>query len=716
MDCGPTCLWMICKHHGKNIDIDYLKEHAQTGKRGVSMLGLSEAAEKSGFRTLSVEIPFRKLVEEAPLPCILHWQQNHFVVLAPGSTAKRAIIADPAYGILKYDAKEFTGKWTGSTDDAPGIALLLEPTPAFAAMAEHKDTKLTWGFLTQYLRQYKRYYFQLLLGVIIASILQLIFPFLTQNIVDVGINTRNINFVYIILLAQFFLFSGRVVTDFLRSRILLYIGTRVNISILSDFWIKLMKLPVSYFDIKKAGDIIQRIGDHGRLQQFLTATSLNTLFSTFNIIIFSIALLMYDFSIYLVFMAGSILYFLWIKIFLKYRRRLDVQRFSLASMENSATMQLVMGIQEIRLTNSEKKRRWEWEKIQAALYRLSFKSLSISQYQQAGAFFINEGKNILITFLAAKLVIDGQLTLGAMLAITYIIGQLNSPVENLISFVQQAQDARLSLERLNDVHKLANEEDENVEYVKHLPQNTTIRLKDLLFKYPGVGNDPVLKKINLEIPAGKVTAIVGMSGSGKTTLFKLLMKIYDNYTGEIKIGNQNLKHISASFWREQCGIVMQDGYIFSDTIANNILTGESNVNFERLEYACKVANIMELIESLPLGFNTLIGPEGIGLSQGQKQRILIARAVYRDPKFIFFDEATNALDATNEKVILENLQEFFQDRTVVMIAHRLSTVKNADHIIVFENGYIVESGRHEDLTSLRGSYFHLVKNQLELGN
>lgn len=716
MDCGPTCLWMVCKHYGKSVDIDQLKENAQLGKRGVSLLGLSEAAEKAGFRTLSVEIPLGKLIEEAPLPCIVHWRQNHFVVLTPGSTDKRITVADPAHGLVKYTQSEFLEKWTGTTEEVPGIALLLEPTPAFHELKEHTEQKITWQFLGKYLVQYKRYYFQLLLGVIIASALQLIFPFLTQNIVDVGINTKNLNYVYIILVAQFFLFAGRVITDFIRSRILLFIGTRVNISILSDFWIKLMKLPVSYFDIKKAGDIIQRLGDHSRLQQFLTATSLSTLFSSFNIIVFSIALLLYDTTIYFVFIAGSVLYFLWIKLFLKYRRKLEVQRFNIASMENSATMQLVMGIQEIRLTNSEKKRRWEWERIQASLYRLSFRQLSLSQYQQAGAFFINEGKNIVITFLAARLVIEGQLTLGAMLAIAYIIGQLNSPVENLISFVQQAQDAKISLERLNDVHKLANEEDENVEYVRQLPQNKSIRLKDVTFKYPGAGNEAVLKKVNLEIPQSKVTAIVGMSGSGKTTLFKLLMKIYDNYTGEIKIGNQNLKHISASFWREQCGIVMQDGFIFSDTIANNILSGESNANFERLEYACKVANILELIESLPLGFNTMIGPEGIGLSQGQKQRILIARAVYRDPAFIFFDEATNALDANNEKVILENLEEFFEDRTVIMIAHRLSTVRNADHIIVFENGYIVEAGRHEELTRLKGTYFHLVKNQLELGN
>ncbi|HYC29355.1 MAG TPA: cysteine peptidase family C39 domain-containing protein, partial [Chitinophagaceae bacterium] len=396
MDCGPTCLWMVCKHYGKSVDIDQLKEAAQIGKRGVSLLGLSEAAEKTGFRTLSVEIPFNKLIEEAPLPCIVHWRQNHFVVLTPRSTSKRVTVADPAHGLVHYNKEEFKEKWTGTADEVPGIALLLEPMPSFHELKDHDEKKMTWQFLGRYLLQYKRYYFQLLLGVVIASGLQLMFPFLTQNIVDVGISTKNLNYVYLILLAQFFLFSGRVMTDFLRSRILLFIGTRVNISILSDFWIKLMKLPVSYFDIKKAGDIIQRLGDHGRLQQFLTATSLSTLFSSLNIVVFSIALLLYDTTIYMVFIAGSILYFLWIKLFLKYRRKLDVQRFNLASMENSATMQLVMGIQEIRLTNSEKKRRWEWERIQAALYRLSFRQLSLSQYQQAGAFFINEGKNIVI--------------------------------------------------------------------------------------------------------------------------------------------------------------------------------------------------------------------------------------------------------------------------------------------------------------------------------
>jgi ATP-binding cassette subfamily B protein len=594
--------------------------------------------------------------------------------------------------------------------------LLLEPTPAFYQQKDKKAPGISWGFLLQYVAQYKKYFFQLALGLVIASILQLIFPFLTQSIVDVGINTRNLQYIYIILFAQLFLFTGRIVTEFIRSHLLLHIGTRINISILSDFWIKLMKLPLSYFDTKKTGDTLQRIEDHSRIQQFLTAGSLSVLFSLINLLTFSIVLLLYNVSVFFVFLTGIILYFFWIRFFLTYRRKLDVERFDLASKENTATMQLVLGMQEIRLNNCEKPKRWEWEKLQASLFKLSLKGLQISQYQQAGAFFINEGKNIIITFFVAKAVIDGQLTLGAMLAIQYIIGQLNSPVEQLIGFMQQAQDAKLSLERLNEIHSLENEETTGQNLQQELPTHKSIHLNNLAFTYIGAGNEPVLSNINLTIPENKVTAIVGMSGSGKTTLLKLLLKFYEHYKGDIKIGETNVKYISHSFWRSQCSSVLQDGYIFNDTIAKNIALHGEEVNKQQLVHACKVANILSFIESLPLGFNTKIGAEGTGISQGQKQRLLIARAIYKNPEFIFFDEATNALDANNEKVILENLQSFFQNKTVVVVAHRLSTVKNADKIVVLHEGEIVEEGTHDALAIQRGYYYELVKNQLELGN
>jgi ATP-binding cassette, subfamily B, bacterial len=613
-----------------------------------------------------------------------------------------------------------------------GVALLLEPTAAFYQQEEGNlqhaqgSKGLGWGMLLTYLTRHKRHIAHVFMAMGIASLLQLIFPFLTQSIVDTGINTNNLPFIYLVLIAQLVLFFSRMVVEFIRSRLLLFISTHINASILSDFWIKLMKLPISFFDTKMTGDIIQRLGDHRRIESFLTGSTLNVLFSLVNLVLFSVVLLLYNKTIFYIFAAGSILYFFWIKIFLKYRRQLDFKRFAIASKENTATMQLIYGMQEIKLNSAEQSKRWEWENLQAQLFKLSFKGLSLSQYQQAGVFFINEGKNILITFFVAKAVLDGQLTLGAMLAIQYIIGQLNSPVEQLIGFVQSAQDAKISLERLNEIHQLEEEEPGEKSFITHLPEHKTIQLYNISYTYPGAGNEPVLKNINLKIPEGKVTAIVGMSGSGKTTLLKLLLKFYENYQGEIKVGiplpassgegGTSLKYIGPKFWRRQCGSVMQDGYIFNDNIAKNIAVSDEAPDYKKLVHACKVANILSFVESLPLGFNTKIGAEGNGISAGQKQRILIARAVYKNPEYIFFDEATNSLDANNEKAIMENLAEFFDGKTVVVVAHRLSTVRNADNIIVLHNGEITEQGTHDDLAFKRGEYFQLVKNQLELGN
>jgi ATP-binding cassette, subfamily B, bacterial len=718
MDCGPTCLKMIFKHYGKQINLENLKRESQIGTTGVSLLGLSETAEKFGFRTISAKITFEQLLADAPLPCILHWAQYHFVVLTPSVNKKKLTIADPAKGLLTYSKNEFLEQWisTNENGEEKGIALLLTPTPQFYQQVDEKSGVIGWGLLSQYTLKYKAQLFQLFAGLLLGSLLQLIFPFLTQSIVDTGINTHNLQFIQIILIAQFTLFFGRTVVEFVRSRILLFVSTHINLSILSDFWIKLMRLPLSFFDTKQTGDILQRINDHHRIESFITGTALQTLFSVINLVVFSIVLLMYNTTVFMVFAAGSILYFLWIRIFLKYRRTLDYKKFAVASRENSVTMQLIQGMQEIKLNDAEHLKRWEWEGIQASLFKLNFKSLSLSQYQQAGAFFINEGKNILVTYLVAKSVLDGQLTLGAMVAIQYIIGQLNSPVEQLIGFAQQAQDAKISLERLNEIHQLENEEPVDKQFLRSLPSNKTIALQDFSFTYSGAGNTPVLKNINLIIPEGKTTAIVGMSGSGKTTLLKVLLKFYDTYNGEIKVGEADLKRMSPKFWRRQLGSVMQDGYIFSDSIANNIAVSDENPIHEKLVHACKVANILSFIESMPLGFNTKIGAEGNGISAGQKQRILIARAVYRNPSFLFFDEATNALDSNNEKVIMESLFEFFKGKTVVIVAHRLSTVRDADKIIVLENGEVAEEGDHTELTKDKGKYYELVKNQLELGN
>lgn len=716
MDCGPTCVAMIAKFYGRKLNFNQLREITQYNREGVNLLAISEACSSLGLKSLSVKVPYKRLIKEAPLPCIVHWNQNHFVVVTPNSSLKIVEVADPAHGIIKYTKEEFCNNWLQTNADVEGIALLIEPSIEFYEQHDSSSGTLSWGLLTKYLKQYKQYFFQLILGLVIASLLQIIFPFLTQSIVDVGINTRNIHYIYLILFAQLFLFAGRIITEFIRSHLLLYIGTRINISILSDFWIKLMQLPLAYFDTTKTGDTLQRLGDHSRIQQFLTTGSLNVLFSVINLLLFSIVLLTFNSTVFIVFLTGTILYFLWIRFFLGYRRKLDIQRFSLSSRENTATMQLVYGMQEIRLNNCETPKRWEWERIQNSIFKLSFKGLQINQYQQTGAFLINEGKNIFITFVVAKAVINGHLTLGAMLAIQYIIGQLNSPVEQLINFTQQAQDAKLSLERLNEIHSLENEETTTTKLQTNLPSNKTVEFKELTFTYIGAGNEPVLSGINLKIPENKVTAIVGMSGSGKTTLLKLLLRFYENYKGDITIGDTNLKNISHNFWRKQCSSVLQDGYIFNDTIANNIALKDEQIDRDKLIESCKIANILDFIERLPLGFNTKIGAEGTGISQGQKQRILIARAVYKSPEYIFFDEATNALDANNEKAILENLQTFFTNKTVVVVAHRLSTVKNADNIIVLQNGKIVEEGSHDVLSTKKGYYYELVKNQLELGN
>ncbi len=716
MDCGPTCLYMICNYYKRTINIETLRQLTEIGKEGVNLLGISNAAEKIGFRTMAVQIPTNILITDANKPCILHWQQNHFVVLykTKGNTF---YIADPAKGMIKFSEKEFEEKWLSSKENEPtGIALLLEPTTAFYDNEDYAESKkASFKNILQYLQPYKKLVVQLLIGLLLGSLLQLIFPFLTQSIVDVGVNTGNLPFIYIILFAQLALFAGRLSVEFIRNWILYHISSRINIAILTDFLIKLMKLPMSYFDSKKTGDIMQRMNDHQRIQSFLTSTSLNTLFSAFNLIIFSFVLAMYNITILGVFVAASVLYIFWILLFLKKRKQLDYRQFDIASAEQSKTIQIVQGMQEIKLHGCEKQKRWEWERLQAKIFRLGIKGLALNQWQQTGAFFINEGKNIVITFLSAQAVINGQMTLGGMLAIQYIAGQLNGPIEQMIGFVQSWQLAKISLDRLNEIHSLADEEPANKIFNTELPTNKTIDLNNVSFTYPGAGNQAVLKDINLSISAGKITAIVGTSGSGKTTLLKLLLRFYDTHKGTIKAGSNDLINFSHKAWRQSIGVVMQDSFIFSDSIAANIAIGDETINTKKLKEAATIANILDFIESLPLGFDTKIGAEGNGISAGQKQRVLIARAVYKNPEYIFFDEATNSLDSYNESIIMKNLAGFFKNKTVLVVAHRLSTVKNADKIVVLNNGVITECGTHSELTSMKGEYFTLVKNQLELG-
>lgn len=720
-DCGPTCLRIISKFYGKSIPLQQIRGLSETTREGSSLLGLSDAAENLGYRTLGVEINFEDLVSEVPLPCVVHWNKNHFVVVYKIEKKKddyTIYVSDPSYGLITYTREEFIKFWIGenaSAETEEGIALILETTPAFYQTEwDDKESKASFKFLSKYLLKYKNLILQLALGLLAGSLLSLIFPFLTQSIVDVGIQNHDINFIYLVLLAQVMLFAGRMGIEVIRSWILLHLSTRINISIISDFFIKLMKLPISFFDTRMTGDIMQRINDHHRIEQLLTNSSLNTLFSLVNLIIFSIVLLFYDYRLFLIYLLGAVLYIGWITFFLKKRKELDYKRFSQVSQEQSKVIELVNGMQEIKMHNAEKQKRWGWEFLQVKLFKLRIKSLSLEQWQSVGGNFINQMKDILVSFLSAKLVLDGNLTLGMMLSVQYIIGQLNGPLMQLIDFIRQTQDAKISLERLGEIHDKEDEENAEEQYATEIPKQD-IEVHDLSFRY--VGSDAfVFEKLSLTIPYQKTTAIVGASGSGKTTLLKLLMKFYEPQEGEVKIGNTPLKNVSPRFWRDHCGVVMQEGYVFNDTIANNIAVGEDYIDKQKLRKAVEIANIKDFIEGLPLSYNTKIGNEGVGVSGGQKQRLFIARAVYKSPEYIFFDEATSALDANNEKVIMENLEQFFKGKTAIVIAHRLSTVKHADKIIVLDKGIVVEEGSHAELVALQGEYYRLVKNQLELGN
>lgn len=716
MDCGPTCLRMVAAFYGKHYSLEGLREKSFITREGVSMLGISEAAEKIGFRSICVQVGYEKL-QEAPLPCIIHWNQQHFVVVYKLND-KHVWVADPGAGKLKYTKEEFCNCWLSSrkNEEDTGVALLLEPTPEFYTIEDEGDevNRKGFSFLYSYLRPYRGLVGQLLLGLLLGSMIQLMLPFLTQSVVDFGINNQNLGFIYLVLIAQLMLSFSSSAVDFIRGWILLHLGTRINIALISDFLIKLMKMPISYFDSKMTGDILQRINDHKRIQDFLTGSSLSVIFSVFNIIIFGIVLLVYSGMIFLIFMGGSALYVAYVWLFMKKRAELDHKRFAQQSANQSTVVQLVNGMQEIKLSACEQQKRWEWERIQAKLFKVNIKSLALRQYQDSGAVLINQSKNLLITALVASLVVKGEMTLGMMLSVQYIIGQLNSPVNELIAFARDMQDARLSMNRLSEVRDKPDEEDPTRELLREIPEGKEIRLQNLNFKYDPLSEYLTLDNVSLVIPPGKQTAIVGMSGSGKTTLVKLLLGFYPPASGDIFIGDTPLGSYSIREWRKRCGVVMQDGFIFSDSIAGNIAPGVERIDKKKLRHAAEVANIHDFIEELPLGYNTKIGQEGHGLSQGQKQRILIARVVYKDPEFIFFDEATNALDANNERIIMNNLQTFFKGRTSVVVAHRLSTVRNAEQIIVIEQGKIAETGTHETLIALEGRYYQLVKNQLEL--
>jgi ATP-binding cassette subfamily B protein len=709
---------MVAKYFGKEVSLQYLRQKCEIQRDGVSLWGICEAAESIGLRTLPVRLDYDSLRKDGSLPCIAHWNQKHFIVVYKISRS-HVWIADPARSKVKLTKREFEEQWLISeTEKEPfGIALIVDPTPAFFTPVEDdKKRKLRSSNILRHFIKHSKLFLQLSLIIIFGIVLQATLPFFSQSIVDTGIGNRDINFITLLLAGQVMILLGSLTVDFLKSWILLFISTRVNISLLAEFFTKLMRLPMSYFDVKMTGDIMQRMTDHNRLQAFITNTLLNTSFSIINFLVFTFIVIAYDVKIFGIFLLGSLAYFGWVLLFLKERRKIDFNQFELSAKNQNATIEMIQGMQEIKLSNSETQKRWGWEHLQARLFKQKMRSLHVNQVQSAGAQFINHGKNVLITFLTAREVINGNISLGQMVAIQFIIGQLNGPLSQMVQFFQSYQDAKISLERINEIQELEDEEPANHERIYELPTNQTLHLKNLGYKYPGYGNDYALQNLNLEIPQGKTTAIVGTSGSGKTTLIKLLLKYYDVTEGDIRIGGQRLKNIGPSFWRSKCGVITQEGFIFSDSISSNIAVGEKFPDQQRLWNAIKIANLHDFIDTLPLGLATKIGAQGNGISQGQKQRVLIARAIYKNPEFIFLDEATSCLDAGNELIIMNNLQEFFKGKTVVIAAHRLSTVRNADQIVVLEKGVLVEQGTHVELTAQKRNYFQLVKNQLESSN
>jgi len=718
-DCGVSCLRSISDYYGKQYKLQRLREACPIGKDGVTLIAISDAAENIGFRTRMLKISLEDLKRSINLPCIIHWNNNHFVVLYKidnrGKQTKYHI-SDPARGLLVYKENSFEKCWNNNS--LTGIVLTLELSPKFYEGKEDINSKnnVDATFVLRYLKPHKGSFSQIILGIISACLLNLILPFLTQSIVDVGIGESDRNFIIMILIAQLMIAFGHMINSLISSRLLLHVTAKISISLISDFLNKLTKLPIAFFDSKKIGDILQRIQDHQRIQDFLTSSLLSIIMSLFIFIIYGAIMINYNIWILLIFLCGSALYIFWVFLFMGMRKKIDYMRFQEASVNQNSLLQLITGMQEIKLNGCEKQKRWQWEKSQAKLYGISIKSLTINQIQDVGGTFIDQIKNVIISFIAANSVMNGSMTLGMMMALQYIIGQLNAPIKQFISFAESMQDAKLSIERLSEIHQKDDEENFEVSKSIDIPSNPEIVLENVMFQYEGKHSPKILDNINMRVPQGKTTAIVGTSGSGKSTLLKLILGFYQPVEGKILLNNRPLHDYSEKQWRKNCGVVMQEGFIFSDSIKNNIGVSDENPDINKITSAIELANLEDFIESLPLGYNTEIGSDGQGLSTGQKQRILIARAIYKNAPVMIFDEATNALDANNEKIIINNLKVFFQGKTVIIVAHRLSTVKDADNIIVLNDSKIVEQGKHIELVALKGFYYELIKNQLELGN
>lgn len=720
-DCGPTSLRMIARYYGLDYSTEMLRKHCHITRQGVNLLGISEAAEYIGFETAGLKVTFEQLAEEGVFPCILHWNQNHFVVCYGIEKCKnggfKIHISDPASQRLTYTKDEFERCWIGpqADENSNGVALMLEPSDDFGKIEDEyrKNSRSMLSFV-RYFTPYHSMIGQLVLAMLVGSVIQMILPFLSQAMVDQGINGRNLNIITLILFAQLGFFVATLSIDYIRSWIMLHMNSRIDIQLIADFLIKLTAMPLQFFDSRMTGDILQRIGDHGRIKNFLLSNSMRIVFSLINFVVYLAILAYYNVLVLAIFVVGNTLYVAWISFFMRYRRELDIKRFNQSAMEQSKMIQLVQGMQDIKLNNCERQKRWEWERIQVRLFQIGLKGLRIGQIQQSGSVFFTQTTHILIYYIAAKSVVEGSMTLGMMMSLTYIIGQVSAPIGEFIGFAQSFQDAKISLERLNEIHSQDDEETNIDKKLSTLPKERDIEIKDLSFSYTGSERELALKNISLSIPAHKVTAIVGESGCGKTTLIKLLQGFYEPTHGSITVGDTMLSDINPHTWRAATGSVMQDSFIFSDTIANNIAVNSDETDKEQMMNAARMARIDDFVESLPMGYDTIIGMEGKGVSQGQRQRILIARAIYKNPKYIFLDEATNSLDATNEAKIMDNLRQFYEGRTVVISAHRVSTVRDADQIIVMNAGEIVERGNHYSLLKKRGRYYELVKHQINV--
>lgn len=715
MDCGPACLKTIAKYYGKYYTLQYLRDKSGLSKEGVSFLDLSYAAESIGLRSLSLKATVNDIYSKVPLPCIIHWANSHFVTVYR-VTSKKIYVSDPARGLVSYSYQQFKENWYKIEHESQkGVLLALEPQADFGLYFENekKSRKRTVENLVAYFTPYKKSFTNLFIVMFIVTFLQALLPFISKAVIDVGIQRQDVDFINIVLIANIAIILSVTLSNAVRDWIMVHITSRINIALISDYLMKLMKLPISFFESKLTGDILQRANDHERIRSFIMNNSINLIFSTLTFVVFAIILWVYNSYIFYIFLIGSGLYVAWVLAFLRLRKKLDWNYFELISKNQSYWVETIEGMQDIKINNYEKAKRWKWENIQARLYKVNLRSLTVNNYQNLGAQFIDSVKNLLITFFCAKAVINGQITFGVMISTQFIIGMLSGPIQQFVQFIVSAQFAHLSFLRLNEIHEQEEEDETSGANDIELTGDKTITLKQLFFQYTPTA-PMVINGIHLSIPSGKVTAIVGDSGSGKSTLLKLLLRLYKPSYGEIMIGNMNMNNISLKQWRDKVGVVMQDGKIFSDTILNNIVLDDEKTDYERLRYAVSTANISEEIEQLPLGYQTMMGEQGRGLSGGQKQRILIARALYKNPDFLFFDEATNSLDTINEQKIIAALENVFKDKTVIVVAHRLSTIRKADQIVVMRKGTIAEIGTHESLMKRKGIYYQLVESQVDL--